>query len=156
MRSNYSGWDIKRTASTFLALAALGFCWYYEITHPHRVPAPCKGSVATFTDKQLQSLYNADNESYFYGKLPKVDVRWGNLPVQWSAVTLTRNDGSKIILLDPTRVVTDRNAEEIVLHESCHVKTQTPAMKTDFDIHGTAFQSCMRDLANRGALDNVW
>ena len=110
-------------------------------------------SNAPFTDQELQAWYEGFNADYFINQLPKnVRVVWGDLtPSELMGLT-ERSDAGFLITIDRKTNPTKRGAEWTAVHELCHVKTWE-AHELD---HGPKFQSCMIQLADKGAFEGIW
>jgi hypothetical protein len=104
------------------------------------------------SNKQLQSWYDGLNEEYFMNRLPRASVTWGDLTaLNDMGATMHPEDGF-VIIIDRKTNPTTKTAEATVAHELCHVAT----WGVEFDAHGPKFQSCMVNLANKGAFEGVW
>lgn len=104
---------------------------------------------------RLTHLYEAYNDSYFDGRLPKnlivyVDSAEGNV-----GLTDRCNGNELCIHLNGYYNNSAPTEELTILHESCHVYVLT-AYGEQFDSHGALWQSCMHKLAREGALDSIW
>jgi len=141
--------------STFLAFAALAFCWHYEISHPKVRKAPCTTPQVKWDDAQLQNVFNSLNQIYFFGQLKNVSVSWGDSGEGNEAMTHQNRLGHYDIHLNADDLMTERQVVSDLLHESCHVATLYKYKRGD-DVHGADFQNCMFTLANRGAFHDVW
>jgi hypothetical protein len=120
--------------------------------HHHDVPMPVD---VPLTDQQLQSWYAGFNEEYFDDKLPKDTV------IAWADLTARKYMGSTVcdvlgkncrIQIDQFTNKTPRTTRMTIAHETCHVAT----WGQDKIDHGMYFQNCMRQMANKGAFENIW
>ena len=156
-----------------ICLAAAGFASYlYAINSVHPVNKKCDcGSICLssshcelkecpkhktagepLSNKQLQSWYDGLNEEYFMSRLPRASVTWGDLTaLNDMGATMHPEDGF-VIIIDRKTNPTTKTAEATVAHETCHVST----WDLEFDAHGPKFQSCMVNLANKGAFEAIW
>lgn len=107
----------------------------------------------------LSFLYNAYNDVYFNGNLPRnIVVDWDPMLIPQHNMGLTEcpddkvaSDGCKITL-SPDQQRWSRVWMMTLLHEECHVAT----WGKEKDAHGKQFHQCMRRLANEGAFDELW
>ena len=120
--------------------------------HHHSANRPSGDSV---TEKDLQTWYVASNRAYFSGRLPQnVTVSWGDLSEQhYVGHTIQRGDGSFLLLVDRRTNPTASEAYLTVFHEQCHLSLWNT---DDFEQHGPKFQSCMTQLALKGAFEELW
>lgn len=118
-------------------------------------------------DHGLKSDFLEYNERYFYGALPQsTTVSWADLS-EWSDMGRTnrRADGSFIIQVDPKLHAVLKQAQMTLLHEMCHEKNllninviagTTKVESEGLDSHAYAFDSCMLDIAKKGAFKDLW
>jgi len=96
-------------------------------------------------DVDLCQLYRDMNTQYFQGKLQRnVPVLWGNPGAGNDAVTYTFKNGGTEIVIDHRAVTSEQRLHHIIAHEMCHVATQRAAYAAAEDVHGQAWQSCMK------------
>jgi hypothetical protein len=117
------------------------------------------------TKYDLAADFARYNKDYFYGALPENTViAWADLS-EYKDMGATERlpDGRFLIRIDPKMHAVLRQADMTLLHEMCHVKRDlhiyitVGTTKDDLlDDHGDSFQSCMIDLAKRGACQNLW
>jgi len=143
-----------------LGLLGLFFLSYYT----RKVPA--KNKRYQFSSRKeeqdfVNNWYAATNATYFDDELPKdtliqIHVIPPDRQAEFTiAETTPLGNGQYVIQLDP-RFNLSGNQEALSLdHEICHVYL----IQRDGDgdnIHGSRFQSCMRNLAIKGAFDDLW
>jgi SprT-like family len=138
------------------------FVWAISLIFPaHKVNSCDCGSICSpkhktagepLSNKQLQSWYDGLNEEYFYNRLPRAAVTWGDLTLLGDMGITMREDKRFRIIIDRTTNPTRKTAEETVAHELCHVAT----WEIESTDHGQKFQTCMVNLADRGAFENIW
>jgi hypothetical protein len=143
-----------------LVFGALAFCWWYEMTHPHRVVDEVVPQVACahahMSDAQMKAYYDGLNEEYFNNTLPHADVEWGEMRPDWMAETWHRGDGTFAIVINPAYNIAGKTVQYNIIHETCHVATMVQLKESGLDSHGPAWQQCMHDLADKKAMENVW
>lgn len=102
----------------------------------------------------LQDDYANFNHDYFLGQLPaNVNVEWANLGLQNDmGMTWVDESGIRQIRIDRKTNPVIRQAQLTLLHEMCHIKTDG----REFDVHGIKWQACMVDLAEHGAMHDLW
>ncbi len=108
----------------------------------------------------LQQAYKDFNEQYFMNQLPKdTIVVYGDLTAQHHiGLSWQDGEGRYHIVVDRATNPTENTAFITLFHESCHIKDdiREDDKKTDFDAHGSSFQNCMVNLAQRGAFSTLW
>ena len=102
----------------------------------------------------LNYEYSESNRLYFNNKLPpaKIVLTHG---LKDMATTLCIHADGKLnctIEINPDKNPVRRTAIMTLYHEQCHVKLWGSVK----DAHGKEFQSCMHDLAAKGAFDELW
>jgi len=107
----------------------------------------------------LQAFYQEYNQDYFGNALPQdTIITVGSLGDNMGMTVLdSRNRWH--ITIDKYSNPIEKQAEMTLAHEMCHVKLKgTQSLTTDgvLDDHGEAFQSCMLNLAKRGAFKDLW
>ena len=102
----------------------------------------------------LQDDYNTFNRDYFLGQLPKnANVRWTDLSLQQDmGMTWIDEAGVRQIRIDRKTNPVLRQAQLTLLHEMCHIKTDG----RELDNHGIKWQACMVNLAEHGAMHDLW
>ena len=115
----------------------------------------------------LKSDFLEYNDQFFYGALAKnTTVIWKDLS-EYSDMGRTeqRPDGSFVIMVDPKTHVYLQQARMTLFHEMCHEKNlmninvvagSTKKESEGLDGHSGAFDSCMLDIAKRGAFKDLW
>jgi hypothetical protein len=129
--------------------------------------SPPTASQAT-TDRTLQRQYDADNERYFGNSLPRVSVKWADIPLMKNGDRVmgeTAEDfthHAQYIRVDRATNVTWGTVLLTIRHEECHV-SEDPLLplglsedEEDNASHGEAFQNCMIHLADIGAFREAW
>jgi SprT-like family len=117
----------------------------------------CAASDHNFESHQdiaLQSIFDEINQGYFAGNLQKVEVRWANLKTEEArGVTRFYDEGSFLIEIDRKFNPSFHKASITLYHEACHVATHAETQQQDpSNVHGAAFQDCMRRFPSKGAL----
>jgi len=111
------------------------------------------------------ALYEAYNEMYFLGALPK-----GSNHVLISAEEISCGIEEKcygqtsqisrhqyVIQISPIYNDTLAQEEETMLHEMCHIRVWESHPDLDAkNAHGYEWQSCMVNLADHGAMADIW
>lgn len=102
----------------------------------------------------LQDDYANFNRDYFLDQLPRnVNVEWANLGLQNDmGMTWVDESGIRQIRIDRKTNPVIRQAQLTLLHEMCHIKTDG----RELDVHGIKWQACMVDLAEHGAMHDLW
>jgi hypothetical protein len=113
------------------------------------------------TSEMLLSEYEFYNRKYFNSMPAIVDIQYGDLTVRSEmGATRKRDDGSYLIIIDKSTNPILKTADFTLLHEMCHIKlngtSEIAIGSKELDIHGPAFQTCMLDLATRGAFKDIW
>lgn len=114
------------------------------------------------SDAALRANFEYFNEQWFDNKLPKdVLVHYSDLTVEKEmGVTDLYANGAYVIRIDRKTNPIQKTADFTLLHEMCHVKigmsSDLTIGKQGLDTHGPLFQSCMLDLAGRGAFKDLW
>lgn len=102
-------------------------------------------------DADLTHFYEAANDSYFDGKLPKNLIVYDtNMP---GRLGQTSADGSSFridinLALNPS----PKESRLTLYHEMCHIYT----WQAEDDKHGPRWVACMHNLALQGAFDDLW
>jgi len=91
----------------------------------------------------VHSVYEQVNRESFNGSLPDAFVRWSYLEDKYGEVHFYA-DGSNVIEIDRASVTSEKQLLKTIRHESCHVETHTIVEETGQDVHGEAFQTCMK------------
>ncbi len=106
--------------------------------------------------KDLQTWFIASNRAYFEGQLPlNTEVVWGDLTSQNDMGYITRRaNKSWLIIIDRKTNPTSRSAYFTEYHEMCHLSLWNK--EDEFGDHGPKFQSCMTQLALKGAFTDLW
>lgn len=114
------------------------------------------GAVAGQTRQDhLDPWYRGFNEKYFGSELPQTVVISHNLyDGRFQALTEYAN-GYYHIEFNPKYNQAGRTELFTLLHEMCHIR-QLSSNENDFDDHGPKWQSCMHELANKGAFEDLW
>lgn len=96
------------------------------------------------------------NAKYFGGSLNNVEVDLSNQKEDdWIGLTTPCGDGKYCILINTWLTPAPKEREWVLLHETCHVyiyEKETP----ENDSHGPEWQTCMLNLAEKGAFKNIW
>lgn len=90
------------------------------------------------------AIYQQVNSESFNNELPDVPVRWSDAGDDNYGLTHFYDDGTALIDIDPRNVTTEAMLLETVRHESCHIYSQAVVEETRQDVHGEAFQTCMK------------
>lgn len=107
-------------------------------------------------------IYEGYNELYFMNSLPKdVLVTLSDIPSDSNekvfGETLHIGRHQYAMLISPKYNDTLEEEEESVLHESCHIWVWEHHPDLDpKEAHGEIWQSCMLNLAEQGAFQDVW
>ena len=101
----------------------------------------------------LTHLYEADNDSFFDGKLPKNLIVYIGPAGDNMAVSHNVADSARAwIEVNPKYNNTPRTEELTILHESCHIYVAGRESKE----HGEMWESCMHRLADQNAFNDIW
>jgi len=109
----------------------------------------------------MRTMYRESNKNYFANKLPqnpKIIWVYGLKNDKGEALFAETfcdgEEGSLIctIKLDAQNNAAPSTAVMSMYHEQCHIKLWGKALQ----VHGHEFQSCMKDLANLDAFQDVW
>jgi len=137
-----------------LTIVAAALCAYAE-----SVVAPKKVS---WNNDQLVKMFQAQDDEYFGGRLPKnAIVHWQDIPLDSDGTYVMGlmhyfpESDSYEIDIDTKTNITMSTAYATLEHEECHVANDVDGV-TQEDPHGPAFQKCMLDLASEGAMKGVW
>ena len=114
-------------------------------------------SVSVSADPEnLYTWYAAYNSSYFNDELPHQIIITRNLKDdRFMAVTEYTSDGYYRIEFNPKYSPSPKQERETLLHEQCHIRLAVEGIG-DFGDHGPAWQKCMHDVSNQGALEALW
>jgi hypothetical protein len=109
------------------------------------------------TVAELQSAQKEFNRLYFYGGLPALDIKIGDLSKQGDiAQTTRRPDGSFLIVLDQRLNPTLKQAEMTLIHEDCHVEDRQNDRDEGVNSHELAWDACMFRVVDKGAFRGIW
>jgi hypothetical protein len=105
----------------------------------------------------LEQKYAIFNQDYFLDQLPtKVNILWADMTNQDlkgdMGATWIDEAGVRQIRIDRKTNPVSRQAELTLLHEQCHIKVYG----RELDMHGIKWQACMVDLAEHGAMHDLW
>jgi SprT-like family len=109
-----------------------------------------------FRSLQERAWYIESNAKYFGGRLPA-----GVYIYQLHAGVVGATDYlefSKLwsIGISPEWNPTPDEARITLYHEMCHIWVATVSDVKELDSHGLIWKGCMRNLAFRGAFDELW
>lgn len=123
-----------------IALACLWF-WFAQ-TREHAATNP------TLTISELHLWFNAFDDEYFNGRLPKDTViDYTEFDDRWMATTdYWESDQKFHIRLNKKWTAASRVSLETLLHESCHIETWH-----EDALHGSRWRNCMLRLDRVGA-----
>lgn len=114
-------------------------------------------SIAPATIDPLDLWYQGYNVKFFNSELPqRVIIDHGLHDDRYMG--LTDYDWQQklfIIRMNEKYGPSPKQERETLLHEMCHVR-QIVEGDEQLDQHGPHWQSCMHDLANKGAFDDLW
>ena len=114
-----------------------------------------QANAALPSDPALERAYTQINVRYFDSRLPPARIRWedglGTIgPLIGEGFRLEGLTDGKVILLHPELRDDDRQFRAVLCHEMVHV-----ALRDRPYSHGPEFQSRLRALAERGAVDGI-
>lgn len=128
--------------------------------HKHPSAAQVNG------DEVLQRQYDSDNATFFHNELPRISVKWADLPFEKDGEAVMGETGedekthrAEYIRIDRETNITWGTVLLTLRHEECHVLVDPelpPNEERDEVIHGDNFQNCMIHLADIGALREAW
>jgi hypothetical protein len=98
--------------------------------------------------QEMEADYVEYNNGWFEGKLPPVSISLTNDDVMARSVCIRSGCNLQFNYRYNQAVSV---AQLSLFHEMCHVATQNEDME-----HGPKWHACMKDLAARGAFDNIW
>jgi SprT-like family protein len=105
---------------------------------------------------RLDPWYRGFNDKYFNNELPQnVLITHDVHDDRFVAYTEEYKTGFYHISFNPKLNLSGRQELETLLHESCHIQILSSG-ETEDDDHGPKWQSCMHELANKGALEELW
>lgn len=112
-------------------------------------------------ESQLQLYYDAFNDEYFEGKLPKgVPVVYDSFVDEdddFGMVTCAANDQSTCtIRLSPNFSIFSRVTIGTILHEMVHLSFVGTSQVDESIAHGPCFEKRMLQLAEAGAQKGIW
>lgn len=107
---------------------------------------------------ELQQEFEDLNAAYFGGSLTKVEVDLSDQKEDdWIGLTTPCGNGKYCILINAQLTPAPKEREWVLLHETCHVYVYINEKGTpESDPHGQEWQSCMLNLAEKGAFKNIW
>lgn len=114
------------------------------------------------TLSHLREDYETCNRLYFGNKLPKLPIKWGDLPGTVVGRTRYQRPHGTRRRWTPVEIVIDRvirrpylasTTQSILLHEMAHVKL---GVGIDCEVKGGAFDKEMLRLAMMGAFQGLW
>jgi hypothetical protein len=122
------------------------------------------GEVVVPTGSILWGEYQEYNKMYFGNTLPYVTLEYTRILDKDGEhdvmADVSHNASSYHIRIDKEFNPILKIADISLLHEICHIKLdasgEVPLTGTDEEAHGAKFQSCMMDLAARGAMKDLW
>ena len=105
---------------------------------------------------ELTQFYNDTNVKYFGARLPSGLVMLDkSINPPDLGVTVPCGEHCYTITVFSYWVPDTNEQRMVVLHEMCHVDLEE-TNTVELDMHGPAFQACMRKLAAEGAFDKLW
>jgi hypothetical protein len=115
------------------------------------------GAASSLDRDRMSSWYNGYNEKYFNNELPKDVLITHDLhDDRFSALTEQYKSGMYHIQFNLKFNQSGREELFTLLHESCHIRQMSSKEGDEFDQHGPRWESCMHELANKGAFDELW
>lgn len=112
-------------------------------------------ATANAAPDNLDAWYAGFNHQYFQDELPKTVVITKTLDDdRFMALTFYEN-GRYHIALNPRYNISTKVERMNILHESCHIRMFVEG-EEEFDDHGPKWQSCMLELAEKGAFASLW
>ena len=105
----------------------------------------------------LDSWYQAYNATLFNNELPhQITISHDLSDPRFMAVTDYDFAGRYYkISLNPKYEPSPKQGRATLLHEMCHLR-QLVSGEVEFQDHGAKWQSCMHDLANKNAFEDIW
>lgn len=110
--------------------------------------------VLFFSLNNLGAWYQGYNYKYFQDELPAAIITRNLHDDRFMALT-EYHDNYYHIEFNPKYNLSPRQERETLLHEMCHIEVLA-SNDTEFDDHGIKWQTCMKDLAKKGAFDDLW
>ena len=154
MQSNYSRWTLLRLVINCLVFLLL-FGVYQRLAHKH---SPAKAGDANPSLGYANEQYKFYNKTYFNDALPMATITWLYDPSKRAETEVT--DKGYVLKLNPIYNQSETQMVEDILHEQCHIKTWEDAIGDPNilfeEAHGSHWQNCMKDLANRDAFHDIW
>lgn len=104
-----------------------------------------------------QKWFDGINDVYFNNTLPPTKVKFDTIDSALVGITYctlnlqTDSYSACTIHINRKYNLAEPVAAETVIHETCHVATYV-----EREDHGPRWQTCMLDLAKRGAFKGVW
>lgn len=113
--------------------------------------------VAPAVPDSLELWYQGYNVALFNHELPdKIMIDTNYRDDRYMAVTDYQEHAQiYIIRTNPKYNQSPKQARENLLHEMCHMR-QLVSGEIEFDDHGPKWQSCMHELANAKAFEDIW
>ena len=112
-------------------------------------------SVVQAQPDRLDAWYRGYNEKYFNNELPKEITITHDLRDNRFQAWTQRLGDSFHVAFNPLYNLASGTERLTLLHELCHIRNFVES-ETEFDDHGPKWQSCMHDLAHKGAFDELW
>jgi hypothetical protein len=134
---------IKKLIAVMLVLGLSGTYAYTKL-NPHPL-----------TDAQLRAEYDANNDEYFGGKLPKdVIIDWSEYNPDFEAATSYNSNQQKFMIKFNEKYVTSAHYTRLLLlHELCHVETWERDKSESG--HGSPWRACMARIDMDGAFRHI-
>lgn len=140
--------EIKRILQILLGIVILLLClWLAQPWLAYN--ADCAPKI-----QWIKQKYNDYNALWFNGQLPNVQIVW-IFDSNYKARTEHFPPDRFKMSFNPVYNTSETDTEFHLLHEMCHLKTWKQIGLFD-DAHSAPWQVCMKDLAARGAFENVW
>lgn len=122
------------------------------------------GEVVVPTDNILWGEYEQYNKDYFGNTLPYVTIEYTDIRDENgkhdTMANVEHRASSYHIRIDRQFNPILKTADISLLHEICHIRLdargEVPLTESDEVAHGPKFQACMVDLAQRGAMSDLW
>jgi len=144
---------MKTRWKILIAIGAALLCsWLVQEVRPYAIPTP----TAAMNTKELRAKYTEFNARYFDNALPPVkniELDYGEYNPRYMAQTHLLPGKTFHIGMNESYALAERNADLILLHEMCHIKSWDLDVDAEGTItpHGQVWRSCMLELDRRGA-----
>ncbi len=117
------------------------------------------GTVVIAQDR-LDPWVRGLNEKYFNSELPATIVVSHNLhDDRFQALTDTTTEHGVVyyhLMFNPKYNISTKTEQLNLFHELCHVRQMINNEVDSLDDHGPHWQSCMLELAKKGAFRDLW